>query len=62
MTHQFKHVAGFGVDAAKCPIGKSLQPRPVTLQEVKYQTEEILQIYFVRLKGKNDRDVFAPCT
>lgn len=30
-TYQFKHTAGFGVDVAKCPIRKPLQPRPVTL-------------------------------
>lgn len=29
--YQFEHTAGFGVDVAKCPIRKPLQPRPVTL-------------------------------
>lgn len=39
VTYQFKHKAGFGVDVAKHPIRKSLQPRPVALEERNTRTE-----------------------
>lgn len=38
VTYQFEHNAGFGIDGAKSPIRKSLQPCPVTLEERKHRT------------------------